>query len=558
MDKFTRLVSDPEFSNLTLEVARFPKNLGGWEKLLNHLLAAVSPLNKSIDLKLYQLLVSTYESLLIQFPYLENYHVDFALIEYRLGHLDKVHRIFDHGLAIFNQKSLLLWISYLKICNEIVPHHKQLLKKYEIAENHIGLHFFAGEFWQLYLEQVRQRCSHTQKYFSILRKVLEIPLYSFATFYAMWLRCVEDVRDLSQLGRLASEDELFKKLKIEIHASGRRGPRLQEGKKALKKATREMYLVVQRQVLEIYDLYESKLNIRYYVSPETLIPASEIELWQKYLTYTMNLKLDPLTHLNFQRALLPLANYEIVWIQYARWLVDWQGDLLTAKNVLLQGVSLSSKKCKVLKLLYSILCSLGEFDQLQLIIKFVETAYLDNVGETDDFELFWDYVQFKMFALRTPKDKPSRYESSNLSTDSSSSSSTASPLLPKEVLDMIVERLSQCESKDGQYLLLSSVLQLQHEGATSTIENEIFHRLVKDNYSYYLDEGQFWSLYCRLIFLDPARSYLEKRRYIVKVVWPQAVARHNKNQILPHLQEFCQAYTPEDIDSLEDLFQSEV
>lgn len=553
MDKFTGIVNDPVFSKLSLEVARFPKSLEAWEKLLNHLLASVAPLNKSIDPRLYQLLVSTYKSLLCQFPYLENYHVDYALMEYRLGHIDKVNRIFEHGLSVFNNKSLLLWVSYLKICNETLPHHKQLLKKYEVAENHIGLHFFAGEFWQLYLEQAKQVSSNPQRFFSILRKVLEIPLYSFATFYAMWLQCVEDVRDLSQLRRLGPEEELVNSLKIETYASRRKGPRLQEAKKALRKFAREMYLVVERQVLEVFALYESKLNIRYYVSPETLIPASEIELWQKYLNYTINLKLDPLTHLNFQRALLPLAHYDIIWLQYARWLVDWQADLITAKNVLLRGVSLCSKKSKVIKFLYSILCSLGEFDQLQLVMDLVEKAFLDRIEKVDDFELFWDYIQFKIFSLRPPKEKTiSRYEPATAATDTSNSSST---LLPKEVFDVIMERLSQCETKDGQFLLLSSLLQLQSEKTTSIIEEQIFQRLLKSNCSYYLDDGHFWALYCRLIFLDPRRSYLEKRRYIVKTVWPQAVKRPTKDIILPHLQQFCQTYAPEDMDDLADMFQ---
>lgn len=230
MDQYTRVVNDPVFSELTLEVARFPRSLEGWEKLLNHLTTMASPLNKNIDPRLYQLIISTYDSLLCQFRYLENYYVDYALLEYRLGHLSKMHRIFQHGLAVFNDKSLLLWVSYLKICNEVIPNSKQLLEKYELAEDHVGMHFFAGEFWQMYLEQVRLRCNHKQRFFSMLRKILEIPLYSFSHFYALWLRCVDDIQDVSQLKKLAPKEDLVKKLKIDIDAGGRKGPRLQRPK----------------------------------------------------------------------------------------------------------------------------------------------------------------------------------------------------------------------------------------------------------------------------------------------------------------------------------------
>lgn len=527
MDQFSRVISDPTFSRLTLEVARFPKSLEGWEKLLNHLMTVVSPLNKNVDTRLYHLLVSTYQSLLSQFPYLENYHVDYALLEYRLGNLNKMHRIFQHGLTVFNDKSLLVWVSYLKICNETVPDHKKLLKKYELAEEHIGLHFFAGEFWQMYLEQVRSRCEHQQRFFSMLRKILEIPLYSFSHFYALWLRCIDDIQDLSQLNKLAPKEDLTKKLKIDLDAGGRRGPRLQEAKKLLRKFTRELYLVVQYQVLEIYSLYESKIHLHYYVSSETLVSASEIEVWQKYLNYTINLRLDALTHLNFQRALLPLAHYDIIWIQYARWLVDWNEDLLTAKNVLIKGITLSLKKSKLLKFLYSILIGLNEFDQLQWIIKCIEKAYSNHIEETDDFELFWDFIHFQIFMGSQMED----------------------------VFDIIIRRLSHLEARENQFLLLSAVMQLQHKDNTEIIENKVFEYLIKHNWDYYLDDGRFWSLYSRLIFLDPNRSYLERRKHILNQVWMKACARPTKKKILPYLQQFCQAYVPEDIDNLDALFQ---
>ncbi|GAV51876.1 hypothetical protein ZYGR_0AF03470 [Zygosaccharomyces rouxii] len=527
MDQYTRVVNDPVFSELTLEVARFPRSLEGWEKLLNHLTTMASPLNKNIDPRLYQLIISTYDSLLCQFRYLENYYVDYALLEYRLGHLSKMHRIFQHGLAVFNDKSLLLWVSYLKICNEVIPNSKQLLEKYELAEDHVGMHFFAGEFWQMYLEQVRLRCNHQQRFFSMLRKILEIPLYSFSHFYALWLRCVDDIQDVSQLKKLAPKEDLVKKLKIDIDAGGRKGPRLQEAKKLLRKFTRELYLVVQYQVLEIYSLYESKIQTRYYVSPETLIPAHELELWQKYLEYTVNLRIDDLTHLNFQRALLPLAHYDVIWIQYARWLVDWKEDLLTAKQVLTQGILLSLKKSKLLKILYTILCSLNEFDQLQWIINHVKAAYSNRIEETDDFELFWDYIHFQLFIQAQSDD----------------------------VLDIISKRLDQCQAREGQFLLLSALLQLQQTDNTSFIEDKIFQHLIEQNRDYYLNDGRFWSLYSRLIYLDSNRSYLERRKYILGQVWTKSRERPTKNEILPHLQQFCQSYLPEDIDNLEDLFQ---
>ena len=149
--------------------------------------------------------------------------------------------------------------------------------------------------------------------------------------------------DLKQLSQLTSKDELLKKLKIDINYSGRKGPYLQDAKKKLKKITKEMYMVVQYQVLEIYSIFESKIYINYYTSPETLVSSDEIETWIKYLDYTITLQTDSLTHLNFQRALLPLAHYDLVWIKYSKWLINSKNDLLGAKNVLLMGLKFSLK-----------------------------------------------------------------------------------------------------------------------------------------------------------------------------------------------------------------------
>lgn len=542
MDKFSLLTTDEKFSKLTLKVADHPKSLVHWENLLNYLITVASPLDKALDNRLYRLIQTTYESLLFHFPFLENYYIDYALFEYKLGHIAKVHKIYQHGLHTFNERSLLLWISYLKLCNEIVVNQKQLFKKYEMAEQYIGLHFFSGEFWELYLEQILERCTSKERYFIILRKVLEIPLHSFSKFFAMWLRCIDELQDLSQMSRLAPKEELLKKLKLDISYKGRRGPHLSEAKKLLKKFTKELYMVIQYQVLEVYSLFESNLSVRYYSSPETLISSGEIEIWERYLDYTVKLGIDSLTHLNFQRALLPLAHYDLIWIKYAHWLIDWKDDLITAKNVLLKGLSLSLRKTAILKLSCSVLCKLNEYDLIALIMEEKGFSYSNRLEELDDFEIFWDYIQFRIFCEKSALQ--SRYSNNQSKT-----------LLPPEIFDIIMKRLSFGEAKEGQEVLLSSLIQLQNKENTKIIEEKVFKRIIELDWKYYLKNGTFWSLYCRLIFLDASRSYLEKRRYIVTNIWKQA---HKFNdQISSQLQEFCQSYLPEDMDTLEDIFETD-
>lgn len=540
MDKYSTIVNDANFSTLSLNAASHPKALVHWEKLLNFLITKASPLNKSLEPPICKLIRSTYESMLYNFPYLENYYVDYALFEYKLGNINKVHRIYQKGLRSFSDRSLHLWVSYLKICNEVINNHKQLFKLYEKAEGSIGLHFMSGEFWEMYLNQLHERCLTQERYFTVLRNVIEIPLHSFSMFYALWLRCIDDISDLSQLTRIAPVDELSKKLKIDITFEGRKGPYLAEAKKLLKKSTKELYMTVQYQVLEIYSLFEAKLHVHYYGSMDTLIPAEEIATWDGYLDYTINLRIDALIELNFQRALTPLVHYDKVWIKYAHWLIECKEDLVSAKNVLLRALSLSHKKAAILKSLYAILCKLKDFELLEFVLGKQETLYDANVELTEDFELFWDYIQFRIFCDNSRLQ--TRYEAQS------------DQLVSAKALDIIIRRLSHGESKKGQELLLSSLLQLQSKTNTAVIEAKVFKYIIEADWTFYLKNGQFWYLYCKLIFFEPTRTYLEKRQYISGQIWKEA--KKYGQVVLPKLRHFYQSYIPEDLDALEDLFEA--
>ena len=540
MDTYSAVINDEEFSKLTLNVGQFSNSLVHWEKLLNYLIEKASPINKTIEPNVYNLIVSTYESLLTNFPYLENYYVDYALLEYKLGHISKVHKIFRRGLNVFNQRSLVLWISYLRLCNDIVVDNKQLFRKYETAEGFIGLHFYSGEFWQMYLDQLQLRCKTRNRYFLVLRKVLEIPNYSFSKFYALWLRHVDEIKDLSQLSLFVSKSSLRNKLKIDPALPSRRGPYLMEAKKLVKKFTKELYMVVQYQVLEIYSQFESKLTMQYYVSKETLVPVDEIDTWTNYLDYTLNLKIPELIHLNFQRALLPLANYDKIWLKYATWLVKDQNDALTAKNVLLRGITLSLRKAPLLNMLYSVLVKLNDYDTLNGILDRVSESFSNgnNIEESDEFEIFWDYIQYESF-LRNSRPK-SRY----------SGVTQESGLLQEGVLTKIKQRLLLGDQREGQMDILEALVSLLAKDTVPAIETEIFKYIIESKLPFYLHNGKFWALYTELIFLDPSKSYLEKRSYIIEEVWSKIPTKHAMLNVEP-LIEICNWYMPEDVDNLD-------
>ncbi|CAB4255036.1 similar to Saccharomyces cerevisiae YDR235W PRP42 U1 snRNP protein involved in splicing, required for U1 snRNP biogenesis [Maudiozyma barnettii] len=533
MDKYSSIINSEKFSKLSLNTTTYSKSLIHWENLLNYLIVVASPINKTIDKNTLQLIRSTYEAMLLNFPYLENYHIDFALFEYKLGHLSRFHKIFKNALHIHNKRSLVLWVSYLRTCNEIVIDQKQLFKKYEDAEQYIGLHYHSGVFWEMYLEQLKQRCQTKQRYFIVLRKVLEIPLHSFSTFYALWMNYIDEIKDLSELTLFINKDDLSKKLKIDRDHSGRRGPYLRDAKKAIKKFTKELYMVIQLQVMERYNLFESKLSTQYYTTAENLVSDNEIRTWLKYLDYTIELGIPELCYINFQRALIALSNTDIIWIKYAYWLIDIVENTTMAKIILMRGMELSLEKIKIIHILCTLLISLDEMHTLDNLLQGLNLLYENDIESCKDFKLFWDYIQFQIFIANSAA--LSRYEQ------------TPSKVIPDYLLKKIQKRLIANGKRDDKNSMITHLMSLQSKKNLSFIEKEIFKYVVENCQDDYLNEGLFWQSYCNLILLDTDRPLDQRRDQIVKNIWPQ-IPRNEET--LDVVKEFARIYFPQYIDQL--------
>lgn len=534
MDKYATIINDEKFSKLTLNVTQFPKALVHWEQLLDFLLDTAAPINKTISPNVLELITSTYDSMLFNLSYLENYHIDYALLQYKLGNISRFHQIFKRALSIFNQRSLVLWVSYLRVCNEIVLDNKQLFRLYENAETYIGLHYHSGLFWEMYLNQLTLRCSTKQRYFIVLRKALEVPMYSFSKFYAVWLKHVDDIRDLSELPFLISKEDLLNRLQIDVKFSGRRGPYLTEAKKMIKKFTKELYMVVQAQVLEMYNLYESSISTQFYTGPDTILPLQEVNTWLEYTEYIATLDISPLCHLTFQRAITTLASLDTIWIKYADWLIDVEDDYTSAKNILVTGLGLSIKKSNILQRLYSVLMRLDDLDSLENTLQTVTSSFQDSIEQSEDFELFWDYIQFQMILHNsTPK---SRYEGK-----------AEVAFLPETILSKIQYRIRHAIDNKERSTLLNAMLSLQSKENTKLIENDIFKYIIESSLTKYLNDCVFWNVYSKLIFYDNSLPYLEKRKYIVKTIWPQIPETLKTHE---DIKAFALEYLPEDIGML--------
>lgn len=532
MNKDSDFLNDSKLTELSIQLSKYPKTFSYWDALLKHILSKASPLSKSTDKALCEFIRSLYISLLTRFPFLENYHVEYALFEYRLGNFQKMHQIFEDALQCFNNRSMLLWIEYLRLCNKIIPESRQLFKKYETAASYIGLHFFSGEFWHLYIDEVKLRSKQQYAYIKILRKVLEIPQYHYAEFFDLWLQSIDEAKDLSQLRHFAKDEDLWKKLKVNTCLQGRKGPHLQYAKKTLRKITKEMYLVVQYQVMELFELFESKISQQYYCAGEKLISHQEIGIWCKYLEYTRKNKVFDLIKLQFQRALLPLAHYEEIWLMYSDFLVDDLNDYLGAKNILLQGLVFVHKKAKILDTIAGIMIRLGQYSELNELFTEMENAYSSELSFSEDFELFMDHLHFKMFLSGTRS--KGRYSASrNIE-------------ISKEIIDSILSRMESEETEDKQLILLNLVNQMYERFPRNFVEDCIYKQIINNKWEYYLSKGSFWYQYCSLIWFDSSKSYLARRKHIIQNVIP--LANNKGNDVVNAIKNFLETYIPDEVD----------
>ncbi|KAL6945144.1 hypothetical protein ACO0QE_002590 [Hanseniaspora vineae] len=348
--------NDTYFVKYSAQLSANPLKLSNWELLLNHLIATyATPLDKTVNASTVSLISATYKSMLVHFPYVENYHIDYALFHYRLGDIKRTRQIFLNALNTQNNRSLLLWCEYLRFLMKVEANKTIVLKNFEKAEFYIGLHFFASPFWDLYLQFISENGYSREIYLRVLRKIIEIPQYEFAKYYTQWFEAIEnEVRDIRDLEKFANLQSINKKYKINLHeimnSNIRKGHLLQDLKLKLLSCFKELYQAIEYQVFEVYQLFELPLtmykntNQCYYVPSSIPLGSKFLTNWLRYLDFTIKSHNNQLILTVFQRCLnsANIAHLDTIWLKLADWLIQnnssrGQADYLGALDVLKQS-----------------------------------------------------------------------------------------------------------------------------------------------------------------------------------------------------------------------------
>ncbi|KAH3902113.1 uncharacterized protein SCODWIG_02303 [Saccharomycodes ludwigii] len=513
------LQNDTLYSKLVNNLISNPLRLVTWEKLINHLIDNyATPLNKSLPKEIHGLIKSTYDQILIQFPYLENYYIDYAMFEFKLGNISETQKIFEKGLKITNNRSLLLWIEFLKFLNKVSSNKKKVTKYYELADTCIGLHYYSGPFWELYLNFIRENygCNNNGniQYLKLLRKILEIPQYDFAKFYSMWLDEIDKINDLSELFKFAPKEEWSTKFEIDLQShsqkkllnSIRKGPILFDLKQKLKKIFQELYICVEFKVMEIYQLFELPLSANhltpayYYTSIESINSKKNLDVWLKYIQYCIDLSSFPedysLVMLNFQRCLMTnLCHLDVIWLKYSQWLIKECNDYFGALDVLWQSLRFIRK------------------NNDKIVIKMSDIMIiLNTTNEGTELRKLWsDYVSIDACELST---FIKYFEYMNFLNNTKENNQPQHKMdTTRLIIDRIIQRkeiaLLDYVSKNCQNNYFKVILQKQGE----------------KNMDKLINHEKFWYFYCEYIWLmDPQlRNFEQKRSFILNNIIPQSL-----------------------------------
>lgn len=363
-EKSSNMVSEKDLTILLND----PDNIYKWIQAIKTVESANDGISKRSAPEEISLLRSLYASFLKRFPYLENYWIFFADLEFRLSSGFDGEVVYLNALKVLPY-SLKIWVSFLKYRIQLSNfQYKELKLLFEYAETKIGIHYHSGEFWDLYLEFEKNYnpSEKNEKFerFLILRKVIEQPIHQYAKFYEQFSNFWENEIDLSNVVVFVKESE-WPKVGItspeklsDMAASNNKqdiDAMLKEIRVNFKKLFTDLYITNQYEVFKIYQ-YEAKLKRQYF--HVTLLTEQELSAWDAYLTY-LEIKLVSLgdsndqnnnnsyknsiyknlvarIRLTYERCLISTALYDRFWIRYFWFLVNLK-QYSDARNVLIKS-----------------------------------------------------------------------------------------------------------------------------------------------------------------------------------------------------------------------------
>ncbi|CDK26976.1 unnamed protein product [Kuraishia capsulata CBS 1993] len=314
----------PQWRELLAAVTEDPSDFAKWEKLIELAEGLGNGIQLSSSQKDKQLLRSTYENFLVQFPLCEQYWINFAEWCFRLKLTGDATDVYERALKIM-PGSVLLWTSYVRFLKLTDLDIDDLRAQFEKARLAIGFHFHSHEFYDEYLQFLKEN-DMTREYHYLLRVLIEIPLYHYSKYFEEYTRLIEtsDMRTIKYI--ISSEDLAAQNLTWpDINRDTKR---FKELRVVLRKRFIDVYITTQFNVYQLWQ-FEKRLSSFFFTPVE--LKRSEIDAWDAYLEYLENTNLkkghtkdavisrinDSIIEVAYERCLIVTALYPQFWVKYS-------------------------------------------------------------------------------------------------------------------------------------------------------------------------------------------------------------------------------------------------
>lgn len=313
------------WSRISAALVENPESLGLWENLIREVeLENGVPISKVSSDEAVEILRSCYDALLKKFPLLVHYWIRYAQWEFRLGHYQRAILVYERAL-VHLRGSIELWTSYLQFrVDTISDNVGEIGELFETARKTIGRHFYAHEFYQLYLLFIKSYATDDpqRQYHVLLRTIIEQPIYHYNLFAKMLFSAISSV-DATTIGYIVPPKAV----------RGYSGD-FRQAQIKLKKLFTDVYITTQARSHQLYS-YERHLPRQYF--DQTFVPQAQLKQWHNYLSF---LELNfPHNHTIqvYERCVLVTAPYPEFWLRFAEFHIS-QDRMLEAAEVLTRGL----------------------------------------------------------------------------------------------------------------------------------------------------------------------------------------------------------------------------
>ncbi|KAG7736137.1 hypothetical protein KL923_005057 [Ogataea haglerorum] len=237
-----------------LELSRYLHNnahdFSAWEQLV------------SVALKLKQDAVSSrlvaisYENLLVNFPFCEQYWCNYADYLFRAGRTDEAREIYERGVEVVPM-SIVIWTKYLDFVVETVHQYDPVIALFERARTQVGTHFYAHLLYDRYLQFLKAH-RRTKEYHYLLRRVIEVPLYHYSKYIRQFFKLIENA-DLDTIKYLITKEDLKTVYKLSWpDLIGRKDDKVfTDLKKDMRKRYMDLYITTQYNVFQLWPFEEA-------------------------------------------------------------------------------------------------------------------------------------------------------------------------------------------------------------------------------------------------------------------------------------------------------------